>query len=265
MRKLFFIVFVSAIFVLFAGSQANAETEWSDLAFFGGLTIKPAEGGRGQNIIFNIVNLGPDKVGNINLSTYVRIESLDGEMVWHNHRFFLYNWGDDCPYHPGMSHYGFVPENNEVKISISTAGDVCFEGPVLIRAWIDSDLEDSGIIKESDEDNNYLELLWIPGVGLGNTSVGISESNKLKYNLSQNYPNPFNPETRINYSIAKTGHVNLEVYNVTGQKIITLVDEEKSAGNYSVSFHANDLPSGVYFYHLEAGTYSETRKMFLNK
>ncbi len=85
----------------------------------------------------------------------------------------------------------------------------------------------------------------------------------LKYELSQNYPNPFNPETRISYTIAKPGHVKLAIYNVLGQKVATLVDEYKAASTYRVTFNANNLPSGVYFYRLEVGDYSKTMKMML--
>jgi hypothetical protein len=85
------------------------------------------------------------------------------------------------------------------------------------------------------------------------------------FSLSQNYPNPFNPSTKINYSIPEISFVTLKVYDVLGNEIAELVKEEKYAGNYSVDFKADALPSGTYFYKLTAGNFSETRKMILLK
>jgi len=85
------------------------------------------------------------------------------------------------------------------------------------------------------------------------------------FTLSQNYPNPFNPVTKIKYSIPKTSFVNITVYDVLGREIKTLVNEEKTPGNYEVEFNASGLPSGVYFYRILAGSFSETKKLILLK
>jgi hypothetical protein len=81
--------------------------------------------------------------------------------------------------------------------------------------------------------------------------------------LEQNYPNPFNPSTVIRYSIPREGRVYLKLYNVYGQEIKTLVDALQHAGLHACRFGGDDLPSGVYFYRLVTGTFSETRKMVL--
>jgi photosystem II stability/assembly factor-like uncharacterized protein len=96
-------------------------------------------------------------------------------------------------------------------------------------------------------------------VGVDEMVVQLPES----FGLSQNYPNPLNPSTKINYSIPQTSFVKLKVYNILGKEIETLVNEEKPAGNYEVEFYANDLSSGVYFYRLEAGGFSDTKKFIL--
>ncbi len=91
------------------------------------------------------------------------------------------------------------------------------------------------------------------------------------YSLEQNFPNPFNPSTKIRYSIAEnplnnklsTIKVTLKVYDILGNEITTLVDEEKPAGQYEVEFKADNLTSGVYLYRLSAGQFSEVRKMIL--
>ncbi|MCX8009721.1 MAG: T9SS type A sorting domain-containing protein, partial [Ignavibacteria bacterium] len=85
------------------------------------------------------------------------------------------------------------------------------------------------------------------------------------FELSQNYPNPFNPSTRIKYQIPSDSYVNLEVFNVVGQKVATLVNTEKKAGYYEVTFDAKDLQSGVYFFKLTAGDFVSTKKMMLLK
>ncbi|MBU1707261.1 T9SS type A sorting domain-containing protein [bacterium] len=85
------------------------------------------------------------------------------------------------------------------------------------------------------------------------------------YSLAQNYPNPFNAVTELSYAIANAGHVRLAIYNVTGRLVATLVNEEQGAGEYQVTFDAGDLPSGVYIYRLEAGTFVSQHKMVLLK
>lgn len=85
------------------------------------------------------------------------------------------------------------------------------------------------------------------------------------YSLTQNYPNPFNPVTHIAYTLEQGGYVNLTVYNVLGQQVATLVDGISAAGINRVSFDASGLQSGVYFYTLTAGDYTETKKMMLVK
>ena len=85
------------------------------------------------------------------------------------------------------------------------------------------------------------------------------------YQLAQNYPNPFNPATQIKYSVPEFGFVSLKVYDMIGRETAVLVNEEKSAGNYSVTFDGSSLSSGVYFYQLKAGPYTGTRKFILLK
>jgi flagellar hook assembly protein FlgD len=88
--------------------------------------------------------------------------------------------------------------------------------------------------------------------------------------LSQNYPNPFNPTTEISFALPSAGHVSLEVYNVLGQRVVTLVDGYREAGEHFVQWNSTDasgnqVSSGVYFYRLVAGQFVETKKMVLLK
>jgi hypothetical protein len=86
-----------------------------------------------------------------------------------------------------------------------------------------------------------------------------------EFKLTQNYPNPFNPTTKIDFSIPSAGQTQLKVYNVLGQEVATLVNENVTVGNHSVTFDASRLASGVYLYKLVSGSYVSTRKMVLLK
>ena len=85
------------------------------------------------------------------------------------------------------------------------------------------------------------------------------------YQLKQNYPNPFNPTTNIEFSIPQSSDVELIIYNQLGQTVATLVNERLSAGNYSVDWNAEGFPSGVYFYRITAGDFTQTRKLLFTK
>ena len=104
-----------------------------------------------------------------------------------------------------------------------------------------------------------------------NGSVFYSESLNIdvnvpeEYTLEQNYPNPFNPSTKISFHIAKPGFVSLKIFDVLGNEIKTLVNEQKSAGDHEVDFNSTDLTSGIYLYKIETGNFVATKKMILLK
>ncbi len=91
------------------------------------------------------------------------------------------------------------------------------------------------------------------------------ESTAESFSLSQNYPNPFNPVSKISYRIPKTSAVKLQVFDILGNLITTLVNEEQSVGSYEVEFNGSQLASGIYFYRFSAGEFSSVRKMLLLK
>ena len=82
-----------------------------------------------------------------------------------------------------------------------------------------------------------------------------------KYILYQNYPNPFNPTTTINYSVSKTSFVTIKIFDSLGREVTTLVNQEKTAGNYQISFDASKYATGVYYYRMQAGDFVETKKL----
>ena len=104
-------------------------------------------------------------------------------------------------------------------------------------------------------------------VGVNNGSPAVISSD---FHISQNYPNPFNPSTRINFSIpypsgSEQTLVKLIIYDVLGREVTVLLNENLNAGNYEVTWDGTNYPSGVYYYKLQAGNYSETKKMVLLK
>ena len=109
-----------------------------------------------------------------------------------------------------------------------------------------------------------------PGILTSISSYIGNDSFPTEYALYQNYPNPFNPSTKIKYSIPNvgTGHapsLQLKVYNILGQEIVTLVNQKQQPGNYEVTFNANGLPSGIYFYRITSGTFTDTKKLIVMK
>jgi hypothetical protein len=98
----------------------------------------------------------------------------------------------------------------------------------------------------------------------GATGVdNLGKNQPFVFSLGQNYPNPFNPSTDISYGVASEGMVSLKVYDLIGREVATLVNSMKTAGNYTVTFNAANLPSGVYFYKLQAGNYTAIKKSIL--
>jgi len=97
------------------------------------------------------------------------------------------------------------------------------------------------------------------------TSVNPPSPAPSSFALEQNYPNPFNPSTVITYRLPANSAVTLNVYDVLGRKVQTLINAREAAGTHSVIFNASDLPSGVYLYRLQAGTFVQTRKLSVVK
>ena len=96
-------------------------------------------------------------------------------------------------------------------------------------------------------------------------SVEDGEQLPLEFKLEQNYPNPFNPSTTIRFTLPEKEFVTLKIYDVMGNEVAVLLNEEKETGSHSIEFDASRLASGTYFYKLQAGDNIETRKMILLK
>jgi hypothetical protein len=99
----------------------------------------------------------------------------------------------------------------------------------------------------------------------GTTNISSVSVNADSYVLSQNYPNPFNPVTKIDYKIAQPDFVSLKIFDLLGKEVAALVSKRQNAGSYSVEWNASHYPSGVYFYKLKTGSFSEVKRMMLIK
>jgi hypothetical protein len=96
-------------------------------------------------------------------------------------------------------------------------------------------------------------------------TIEVDATKLVKFELAQNYPNPFNPSTTIKYSIPDQSFVTIKVFDVLGNEIVKLVNEEKDAGIHQINFNASNLSSGIYYYSISAGNFSATKKFMLMK
>ncbi len=153
------------------------------------------------------------------------------------------------PHGPISSVYSLVIDQAERKIHVVNLYD--FANPVTLD--IDEELN-------KGQQSKVLSSLFP-------TNVTEEDNKELNYHLWQNYPNPFNPETKIRFSVG-AGHqenVTINIFDLSGKKVQTLIDEEKPVGEYEVSWNAAGLSTGVYFCVLKAGKYRESRKLLLLK
>ena len=128
---------------------------------------------------------------------------------------------------------------------------------------INSDGSNLKRITNTSSDATAINPDWYPD---GYTDIESSTGNlPQSFYLFQNYPNPFNPTTTIKYEIPKSGFVSLKVFDILGNEVASLVNGEKSAGNYQVHLNASTLSSGIYLYRLQTGGYSMIKKMMLIK
>ena len=135
--------------------------------------------------------------------------------------------------------------SNSGELKISAAGSFIGSGYIYLQVMDDSLATASDTILVIV--NKFTDII--------NTTSLIPD----EYNLGQNYPNPFNPSTTIKYSLKEESMVHINVYNSIGQEVANLIDEIKPAGYYSIIFNASDLASGIYFYRIQAGSFSQVK------
>ncbi len=152
-----------------------------------------------------------------------------------------------------------VPEKPFTNIFLDNCKLTAYKGIQIRNATVD--VADSSLISVKSGYKLIREVR-------SNILTGVEELQNAKpesFNLNQNYPNPFNPSTTITYNVQREGLVRLEILNVTGQLLQTLVNQLQPAGKYSVDFSAHSLPSGLYIYRLSLDNHSIAKKMLLLK
>jgi hypothetical protein len=144
-------------------------------------------------------------------------------------------------------------------------GNISSAQDVLSEIQATASLSDTDAVKAMTE---YVSLAsksaqdnGSPGYFVKNSTVQDQTPNR--YLLSQNFPNPFNPTTSFKYQIAIAGHVSLKIYDVLGREVALIVDEQRDPGEYNVTWDASTYSSGVYFFKLQAGTFTDVKKMLL--
>jgi len=160
-----------------------------------------------------------------------------------------------------LNNNGFEIQRRVMESEFVTIGFVRGEGTTTNQkeySYVDKDIIGAKYfyrLKQIDYNGNYeySDVIEIDAFSID------------EYALEQNFPNPFNPSTKIKYSIPYSSLVTLKVFDALGNKIETLVNEEKPSGSYEVNFNASSLTSGVYFYRLQDGSFVETKKMILIK
>jgi hypothetical protein len=117
------------------------------------------------------------------------------------------------------------------------------------------------------ENDKFIESGFLADTLFRGSIVGVIDEMIVptEFRLEQNYPNPFNPRTTIHFQLPSKSHVTLRVYDILGQELETLINEEREAGMYILQYDGLNLTSGIYFYRLQAGSYSETKKLILLK
>ena len=185
-----------------------------------------------------------------------------------------------------LTSFNATKNNNDVMLSWQTATETNNSGFKILRSIQNENLEwkQIGFVEgngtttsESNylftdknvlQGNYYYKLSQVDFDGTRTESEIVEveiNSQPNEYSLLQNYPNPFNPSTTIKYSIPESGNVSLAIYNSIGEKVETLVNDFKSPGNYEINFNASKLASGIYYYQLRSGVFTQTKKMILMK
>ena len=153
----------------------------------------------------------------------------------------------------------------QYKIKISVIAD----GGTMISGGLNRIISTIGqplIGKINDKQNEIAEGFW-EQVNTSISPVGVNEEKNIpkEYNLFQNYPNPFNPSTTIQFDLPNESFTKLEIFNILGRKVSTLVSEKLAAGTYKYGWKPEGMPSGIYFYRLNTEKFTKTDKMLLLK
>jgi hypothetical protein len=199
-----------------------------------------------DSIFFESVSVGDSSIISVNL---INNSSDPVDITGY------YNLNDD-----------YVVENS-VPFTLPAFGTVSLN--IKFKPSEDGYFKDYLHIRSDTETTRVAQVMFLSG--RTDTTFSTLSEDDIIYNfvLEQNYPNPFNPSTNVDFRISHSGFVSLKIYDILGNEIATLVNEEKAAGSYEIKFNKDlihqTLPSGIYFYQLRAGNFIQTKKMLLIK
>ena len=246
------------------------------------------------NVMNNCFTLTYPSIGNVvngsyyaiwDLKSLVQLQTEDLENYWDN-CLAVFNNGDDHPKfvwgsYPGISNNyykiykmkespifvlydsttstTYLDVNEEILTGLPHAN----EGYIFYKVTSVGYPTDNPLIPPYE--SGYSNTIDIRSLMPPLEKQGINSICKNDYNLLQNYPNPFNPSTTITFNIPQSENVTIRVFDILGNAVAELINEQKEAGTYTIKFDATNLASGIYFYQIQAGKYSETRKLILQK
>jgi photosystem II stability/assembly factor-like uncharacterized protein len=181
------------------------------------------------------------------------------------------NWTNISGGVPPVGIWSLVLADTALFVAAIGSGIYLTQNDGISWSWVSEDLPNLNVRSLLITANNYLFAGTTNGFVCKRplsemiTSAGKQINQLSEYALLQNYPNPFNPSTKIKYSVPQLSQVQIKVFDVLGNEIEILVNEEKLAGTYELTWNGTNLPSGVYFYQLKTEGFVETKKMILMK
>ncbi len=248
---------------LFALSFVNANTGWA--SGYGGTVLATTDGGS---------NWSSQSPGGCDIQSVSFVNSTTGWAVDDCGYIFATtnggsNWTTQVSGGPGLYSVYFI--NSTTGWAVGTSGNIfgTTNGGGSWTSQVNNAGTDIHAVQFVDANTGWAvagsTILHTTSGGV--TSVGTSRFGEQpqSFKLMQNYPNPFNPTTTIRFSLPTSSYVTLKVYNILGQEIATLVNGERTPGEYTIEWQSSAFPSGVYFYRLSAGNFSSVKKMVLMK
>jgi plastocyanin len=238
--------------------------------------VPPDETSAGTPEVTNAGTAGQDIIDAIGIRQGANAYSLmlDGIRV-------STSWGDLIPVE--LTSFAARSDGNNVILNWSTATELNNQGFEVQRSVSENEFATIGFIQgagTTTETQNYrfvdanlsvgtytyrLKQIDFNGTFAYSNVISAEVGSPNQFELLQNYPNPFNPSTNIKFTLPEGGNVSLKIYNALGQEVSSLVNGFMEAGSHNINFNASALNSGIYFYRLDAGQFSEVRKMTLIK
>jgi len=218
----------------------------------------PCEAGQGRLMVGQDVTF---ETYSWDKALFLSHDSENARLVWADHPTFsainynVYRKVDD-------GNWEFLANTSANEYTDEEVAFTCYE--CYVNATVYYYVKGVDIYERESEASNEVSADVIAKIGK-ESAEDKQQGKAYEYSLGQNYPNPFNPITTISFSLKEAGLVQIRVYDILGNEVAALVNENQEAGNYSAKFNASRLPSGIYFYRITSGNYTATKKLILLK